>query len=239
MQSVERIAYPTCDGKSLEAGQLLYEGAMRAGPTMLDQAVVERYRFEDKGCVIVATMRQEWPAGTADVEVIYDKNYRPLRAWKRMTLPSRRDPEKEAEITLYELRSDPPTIVHRNRKGQLSYFILRGERPTAVVGPGRGLLSAWIQKARLDVGDKSREHVLDFRGLEKIDEITIRRDPPRAVEDLGDFAVYTVFGRESVFADDAGWVIGDLRGMLPMDAVDSPMPPVIPLYGKPDPVTTP
>lgn len=239
VESVERLAYPTCDGKELGEGKLLYEGEMRAGPTMLDQAIVERYRFEDKGCVIVGTIRQEWPAGTADVEVIFDSDYLPLRAWKRMTLPARADPEKEAEITLYELRSDPPTIVHRDRKGAVSHFVLRGETPTAVVGPGRGLISAWIQKSRLAVGQKSREHILDFRGLEKIDEVTIRRDPPKTVPKLGSSEVYTVFGRESVFTNQSGWVVGDLRGMLPSELVESPRPPPIPLYGQPDPVSTP
>lgn len=206
---------------------------------MLDQTVVERYRFEDKGCVIVGTMRQEWPAGTADVEIVFDKHYKPLRVWKRMTLPSREDPAKEAEISLYELRSDPPTIVHRNREGELEYFKLRGPVPTAVIGPGRGLLSAWIQKAKLGVGAKSREHVLDFRGLEKIDEVTLRRDPVDQHPTLGATDVYTVFGRESVFTNPGGWVIGDLRGMLPSDQVKSPAPPPIPLFGKPDPVGTP
>lgn len=239
VESVERLPYPTCDGQPLPEGKLLYAGEMRAGPTMLDQAIVERYRFEDKGCVFVATMRQEWPAGTADVEAIFDKNYRPLRVWKRMTLPSRDDPGSEAEISLYELRTDPATIVQRDREGKLHHFILRGPKPTAIVGPGRGLLSAWIQKAKLKVGEKSREHVLDFRGLEKIDEVTLRRDPPRPVPALGTVDVYTAFGRESVFTSPAGWVVGDLRGMLPVDLVTSPLPPAIPLFGSPDPIGTP
>lgn len=237
--SVERLPYPTCEGQPLREGKLLHAGYLRSGPAMRDRLVSERYEFRDKGCFVVATVRQEWPAGTADIEVIFTKAYEPLRAWKRMTLPTRKDPAAEAEITLYQLTTDPPTVIHRNRTGKMEHFILRGGKPTAVVGPGRGLLSAWVKKAKLNVGGKSREKILDFRGLEKLDDVTIRRDADRAVPILGDVSVYSVFGRESVFVDDGDWVVGDLRGLLTDEHNKAPIPPAIPLFAKPDPVATP
>ena len=44
--------------------------------------------------------------GTADVEVLYDKDLMPLRIWKRMTLPGLPDAGEKADIRRYELRTD-------------------------------------------------------------------------------------------------------------------------------------
>ena len=51
--------------------------------------------------------------------------------------------------------------------------------------------------------------------------------------------VFTVYGRESVFVDDAGAVVGDLAGMRPYGSPGLTPPAPIPVYGEPDPVNTP
>jgi len=86
-----------------------------------------------------------------------------------------------------------------------------------------------------------REHVLDMRELlETLRPVTLRRDPDLYVAALGrTVRVYTVYGRESVFADESDTVIGDLAGMLPADRVTTPAPLPMPRYGEPDPVHTP
>ncbi len=76
--------------------------------------------------------------------------------------------------------------------------------------------------------------------LEKLAPVTLRRDQDLFVAAIGrTVRVYTVFGRETVFADEHDTVIGDLGGMLPSELVRSPAPPPMPMYGAPDPVHTP
>jgi hypothetical protein len=57
--------------------------------------------------------------------------------------------------------------------------------------------------------------------------------------ELGDVRVYTFYGRESVFVDERGMVVGDLMGLRADRAVKAPPPPALPMYGTPDPVGTP
>jgi hypothetical protein len=177
------------------------------------------------------------------VEVIYDEQMRPLRAWKRTLLPADPDPLSKADIRRYELRTDPPTLKARTRDGEVLLRQLRGGRPTAVVPPGRGLLTAWIRaEPDLKAGEQVRETVLDFRslGLERLDEVTLRRDPDRQEPSLGGTVrVYSVFGRDSVFTDTEGVVIGDLSGLRSHESLNTPAPGPIPVFGEPDPRRTP
>ncbi|MEM1418760.1 MAG: hypothetical protein AAGH15_27945 [Myxococcota bacterium] len=209
------------------------------------EPVVERYRIEKKNCVYVVTVHQEWFRQIDDVEVVYDLAWKPLRAWKRMTIPGVDEEDGRADTRLYELRNDPPTMSRRAH-GELEHRVFQGRdveagEVVAVVGPGRALLNAWIQKADLEVGEVVRGPVLDFRELvERVDEVALRRDPDRMEETLGRrVRVYTVFGRESVFADDEGWIIGDLAGLRDDRDLDTEPPPALPTYGAPDPVGTP
>lgn len=237
-EAVERLPYPSCGEGLLPEGEVLASGHLRSGPTMLDRNVVERYELRRRDCLYVMTVRQEWPLGTADVEVVYDDAWRPLRAWKRMTLPT---PDGHLEdIRLYELRTDPVTMIRRSEEG-IEQFTLRGPRPIAVIGPGRGLLGAWIRAADPAIGATVRGPVLDFRELfETIDTVALKREADREVPELGGTVrVYTVFGREAVFVDEALEVVGDLAGLRPNAVLTTPPPPPQPLFGAPDPVHTP
>lgn len=242
---VEEHPYPTCEGAPLpEAGEVLAEGTLRSGPRMRE-TVVERFRVEKKDCVYVITVHQEWSRQIDDVEVVYDLDWRPLRAWKRMTIPGVSDEDGRADTRLYELRNDPPTMTRR-AEGEVEHRVFQGRDVeagpvVAVVGPGRALLNAWIQAAQLEVGDIVRGPVLDFREfVERVDEVALRRDPDRREETLGrSVRVYTVFGRESVFADEDDFVVGDLAGLRDARDLETPAPEPLPSYGAPDPRGTP
>ena len=215
--------YPTCDGKPLPPGDVVSKGFLRSGPYSLDQHVAEHYVFRRRGCVYVATVHQDWPLEVTDVQVVYDLHWKPLRVWKRATLPS--DPRID-DVRLYELRNDPPTMTRRSNEDGLEHFVFRGPQPVAVIGPGRGLIEAWIRaNPDLQPGGIVRGPVLDFRArFEKIEHGSLRRNDDRDVPELGRVRVYTVLGRESVFTDDDLNVVGDLSGLRPDAVLKSPTP---------------
>ncbi len=116
-----------------------------------------------------------------------------------------------------------------------------GARVGAIVGPGRGVITAWLKREKLPVGGKTSELVLDFRDMvESLEVGTLERHEDQVEPSLGGrVRVYTFFGRETVFADDGDVVIGDLAGMRPSDLLSTPEPPPLPAYGGPDPAHTP
>lgn len=241
VSSVPELPYPTCDGAPLPAGEVLASGSLRAGPTAIEQSVVERFELRRRACLHVFTARQEWPLNVSDVEVVYDDGLMPLRAWKRMTLPGVRSADGNADIRRYELRTPEVSITRRVGGAPRTYELLRGQRPTVVIGPGRGLFTAWIRRVHLAPGSSVREYALDMREMvEVIRAVTLRRDPDQHVAALGrTVRVYTVYGRESVYADENDTVLGDLAGMLPADRVATPAPAPMPRYGEPDSIHTP
>jgi hypothetical protein len=235
-----------------EAGapRVVASGHLRSSPLSLERNVTETFRIEDRGCETVFVGRQEWPIQSADFEVIYDEHKVPIRVWKRMTVPGAKRADGYADIRRYELRTPEVTITRHTADGQTKYEILKpggkttvaaGAKPVAVVGPGRGVLTMWIQRAKLSVGERVRELVLDFREMvELLEEATLTREDDRFEPSLGKTVrVYTVYGREAVFADDDDFVIGDLAGLRPSDTVEIPEPVPTPLFGEPDPVNTP
>jgi uncharacterized linocin/CFP29 family protein len=116
-----------------------------------------------------------------------------------------------------------------------------GAKVGAVVGPGRGVITAWLQRAKLPVGRKVEELVLDFRDMiEQLEEGTLERNADLYEPSLGKTVrAYTFFGKETVFADENDVVIGDLAGMRPNDTLKTPEPEALPVYGKPDPARSP
>jgi hypothetical protein len=184
------------------------------------------------------------------VEVRYDATLAPLWAWKRLTMAGSRRPDGNADIRRYELRTGDVFIKRRDPDGQLTLQKLLpggrravepGTKVGAVVGPGRGVITAWLRRAHLAEGGKTRELVLDFRDMvESLEEATLERMPDQLEPSYGKkVRVYTFFGRETVFADDNDVVIGDLGGMRPSDTLSTPEPPSLPDFGGADPVHTP
>ena len=260
--SVPELGYPRCAASGASgidgglalgpevSGEVVAAQRMRSGPFMADRNVVESFEIRKTGCGFVYDGREEWPLMSADVQVVYDENLTPLRAWKRMTIPGVKRADGMADIRRYELRTPDVTIKRHTRDGETLYerllpggrlVVPTGAKPAAIVAPGRGILSMWIRRAKLPVGGKVRELVLDIREMiEVLEEATLAREEDRFEPSLNKTVrVYTFYGRESVFTDENDVVIGDLAGMRPSESLSTPEPAPMPMYGAPDPINTP
>lgn len=237
---VERQPYPDCGHGELPPGEVLGAGVLRP----LDargEGYVERFEVRRRDCLIVATARLESPFELTDLEIVYDASGTPLRVWRRNTLAVTPHANGTPDIALYELRGDIPTLIHRTPDGSVTYQTLSGGRPAAVISRARGLLTPWLQKANLQVGEAVHDVVIDLDTADLIRaDVMLRREPDLARAQIGrTVRVYTVYGRDAVFTDDANVVVGDLAGLVPADRVRSPMPPPRPTFGGADPVHTP
>ena len=251
VEAVPELGYPSCsDGGTADPGAVVAAGHIRSGPISNDKNVVERFELRRTSCGYTFLTRQEWPADISDVEVHYDANLTPLWAWKRMTLAASPRPDGNADIRRYELRTGEVFIKRRDSEGSIALeHLLPGGRMTvpvgarvgALIGPGRGILTVWLKRAKLKVGDRTDELVLDFRGmLESLEIASLARDRDRFEPSLGKTVrVYTFYGQETVFTDDDNVVIGDLAGMRPSDSMSTPEPAPLPTFGGADPVHTP
>jgi hypothetical protein len=251
VEAEPELGYPACgDAGADESGAVAAEGRLRAGPTSADRNVVESYSLRKTSCGYTFRSRQEWPLAIADVEVRYDAAYDPVWAWKRLTMAGSTRDDGNADVRRYEMRTGELFIKHRDDKAAVTLEKLlpggrmpnpAGVRVGAVVGPGRGIITAWIRREKLPVGGKTQELVLDFRDMvESLEEGTLERMPDMVEPSLGKkVRVYTFFGKETVFADDTDAVIGDLAGMRPSASLATPEPEPLPTFGGPDPVHTP
>jgi hypothetical protein len=251
VDSVPELGFPACGDAGVdEAGTVVGQGHLRAGPTAADQNVAERFELRQTSCGYTFHSRQEWPLAISDMEVRFDASLTPLWAWKRLTIAGSKREDGNADTRRYDLRTGDVFIKHRDAEGQLTLEkLLPGGRMSvpaaakvgAVVGPGRGVITAWLQRAKLPVGGKTKELVLDFRDMiESLEEGTLERNPDVYEPSLGrSVRAYTFFGKETVFADEHDVVIGDLAGMRPSDSLRTPDLPPLPTYGAPDPVHTP
>ncbi len=235
--TLPELAYPVCEGPV----EVLYESTLLSGANDTRMPIVERFRWERRGCYFAAVVRQEWPAQIADVEVIYDQSRRPLRAWRRLTMPRSSRADGGADTKSYELRTTPIGVRHRAPNGAVDLETLRaGRAADVIVAAGRGIIGVWLQQAKLAVGDKVRVGVLDVRGVEKLDQGMLERLPDRRVEGLGGVVrVYTFFGKETVFADEQDRVIGDLAGLVDAKLARATVPPPLPTFTPIDPAHTP
>jgi hypothetical protein len=220
---------------------VLVERTLRSGDLDTREPIVERYRIEKRGCLWAVVTRQEWPMQIADVEVLFDEALAPVRIWKRLTIPGSKRPDGNADFKRFEFRLPVLTTKHRDEKGRVDFEELRSKAPArAVIGPGRGIMSIWARRAHLEQNQKVREPVLDFRGVEKVSDITLARGPDKFLDWYGKPArVYTFLGRETFFADENDTVIGDLAGLMMADKSPTPVPRPLSTFEPPDPVHTP
>lgn len=251
VDEVPELGYPACatDG-GRDVGEPVGSGHLRSGPSSQEQNVVERFELERTACGYTLRARQEWPLDISDVEVRYDAALTPIWAWKRMTLAATNRADGNADIRRYELRTGEVFIKRRDPNGERflekllpggRMRVAAGTRVGAVVGPGRGVITAWLKREKLPVGGKTKELVLDFRSMiEMVEMGTLERSPDQFEPTIGkNVRVYTFFGRETVFADDDDVVVGDLAGMRPSDSLKTPEPPPLPTFGGADPAGTP
>jgi hypothetical protein len=189
VESVERLAYPACEGVSeLPEGRVLGSGHLRSGPLMRDHAVVERWELRERACLRVMTIRQEWPMGISDVEVVFDQDYRPLRVWKRMSMPSvpgqRRRAARHAALRAAHHAGHPeprlgggprvlcvprPESGGRGGAGQGA----AGRVDSAAPGPGRGRDRAGPGAGLPAPGGAHRDHLVERVSQNPV----IRRSP--------------------------------------------------------------
>lgn len=251
VEASPELGYPTCGDAGADGhGTTVAAGRLRAGPLNHEQDVVERFELDRTACGYAYHSRQEWPADISDVEIRYDVTLTPIWAWKRMTIAGSQQADGNADIRRYEMRTGNVFIKRRDAEGRITMEKLlpggrmtapEGARVGAVIAPGRGSITAWLKKAKLPVGGRTDELVLDFRPMvESLEVGSLQRQPDQFEPDYGkNVRVYTFFGRETVFADDSDVVIGDLAGMRPADLVKTPEPEPLPTYGGADPVHTP
>jgi hypothetical protein len=251
VESEPELGYPAClDGGADETGTLVGEGHIRSGPLSNDKTVSERFELRKTSCGYTFRSRQEWPLDISDVEVRYDATMTPLWAWKRMTTAASQRLDGNADIRRYELRSGGVFIKKRDALGTITLEHLlpggrikvpEGARVGAVIGPGRGVMTVWLKRARLKVGQKTDDLVLDFRNMiEGVEIAALERNDDRFEPSVNKTVrVYTFYGSDTIFADDDDVVIGDLAGERPSDSIASPEPPAMPTFGGPDPVHTP
>lgn len=226
LDSVPEAPYPV-EGD----GEVRVERVLRSGPDMREQNVVERFAIREADGHTIVRVRQEWPLGVADLDVVFDEAGLPLRVAKRTLMPAAGGPFGHRDLRVYDLTAseDAVLMAHLGPDGSREGVAIRGDRPRAVIGPGRGVLTAWLQRAELEVGERLRESVLDVREpLAVIRDVTLKREADREVEGVGRVRVYTIYGREPIFADDGDVVIGDLFGLRPADAVEGPLPDPLP-----------
>ncbi|HEY4013425.1 MAG TPA: hypothetical protein VGM06_08810 [Polyangiaceae bacterium] len=251
--AVPELGYPACpmgDGGVDDPGAEVASGHLRSGPVSNEKNVVERFDLRRTACGYTFRSRQEWPLAISDVEVRYDPELAPIWVWKRMTIAGSPREDGSADIRRYELRTgdvfikrhspDKPLVLeHLLAGGRMA--IPPGARVAAVVGPGRGIITPWLERSHLAVGDKRHDLVLDFRDLvETLEMAALERNPDLFEASLGrTVRVYTFFGKETVFADEHDVVIGDLSGLRPSDSLSTPEPEPLPTFGGADPIHTP
>jgi hypothetical protein len=251
LEAGPELGYPFCgDAGTQELWTTVARGHIRSGPFSHEKNVVERFDLRRTDCGYVFHSRQEWPLAISDVEVHYDAQLAPVWAWKRMTIAGSPRPDGNADTRRYELRTGDVFIKRRDAAGRTTLEKLLsggrvpvpgGARVGAVVGPSRGIITAWLKRAKLAVGERNRQLVLDFRDLsETLEMAMLERDQDRFEPSLGKAVrVYTFYGKETVFADDDDVVLGDLAGMRPSSSLTTPEPDPLPMYGEPRPQESP
>jgi hypothetical protein len=251
VDAVPELGYPACaDGGAEDRGTTVARGRIRSGPVSNDKTVVEQFELRRTSCGYTFESRQEWPLDISDVEVRYDGTLTPIWAWKRMTMAASQRPDGSADIRRYELRTGdvfikkrdpahPLVLEHLLPSGRMK--VPAGARVGAVIGPGRGVITAWLKRAKLKVGEKTDDLVLDFRSMvEALEIASLERNPDQFEPSFGrTVRVYTFYGQDTVFADDDDVVIGDLGGLRPSDTLSTPEPPPLPTFGGADPAHTP
>lgn len=236
VETLPERPYPSCAPDDVQAVLDSVSRELRAGPVMRDDSVVEHYEYAARDCHVVFSMRQEWAMGATDIEVVFDRALSPLRVWRRATAPGPQPVALRTEYRRYDLRGERVEMLERTGDGSERRFLIGTGIPHVVLGAGRGLVTAWLRRSHLEVGGRVREPVLDIRETpERVRDVTLMRLPDRDDAVLGRVRVYTIYGREPIFADDTDAVVGDLMGLWPAERVTTPRPPPLTSDGPPNP----
>lgn len=228
--------YPSCSDGAPTAESVSVERSLRAGPVMRDTSVVESFSIASRGCQLVYTGHEDWSMGATDLEIVFDAERQPLRVYRRVTAPGGGDPSGRTQTSVYDLRGEHVELTRRTPTGAMERLLYRAPSPHVVIATGRGVLSLWLQRAHLSVGGRVREAALDVReSVEVVRDVTLARLDDRDDARLGHVRVYTIYGREPIYADENDVVVGDMMGLVPAALVSTPMPPPTPTDGPPRP----
>jgi hypothetical protein len=238
-ERVETLAdrgYPTCAEGAPPAQVDPVDRELRAGPVMTEQSVVETFSLRAAGCHVVYTGHEEWAMGATDLEIVYDADRRPLRAYRRATAPGPHEPAARTDVRVFDLRGPHVELVRRAPLAEIERLVFRAASPGVIIATGRGALTPWIQRSHLGVGERVRESALDIRErIEIVRDVTLRREADREDGRIGHVRVYTIYGREPIYTDDQDVIIGDMMGLLPSSLVDRPRDPIVLTDGPPNP----
>lgn len=228
--------YPTCEEGAAPARIDPVARELRAGPVMTEQSVVESFSLAADGCHIVYTGHEEWAMGAVDLEIVFDADRRPLRAYHRATMPGPQPAAERTDVRVFDLRGPHVEMHHRAPLEQIEHLVYRAPSPGVLIATGRGALTPWIQRAHLAVGGRVRESALDIRErMEVVRDVTLRREEDRDDELIGHVRVYTIYGREPIYTDDHDVVVGDMMGLVPSALVQRPRAPALVTDGPPTP----
>jgi hypothetical protein len=212
---VDLADWPAC--ATTPPDERLVARELVAGPIMREQTVVERYSIARHGDCLVGRVYLRWKLGDTALEVVWDRDRNPVAAYKRMSYPG--EPERFEERG-YRM-SETESVMVRVASHEIERFRFRGARPTAIVPTGRGLFSvAFGRHLELGVGESARDTVIDLRRLvERVEPGSTRRDPAREHEFTSEpLLTFTFMGRDTIYADSRGYVMGDLAGLVATDA---------------------
>ncbi len=228
--------YPECASGAAAAVQAPVTRELRAGPVMTEESVIESFSLQARACLVVYTGHEEWAMGSTDLEIVYDADRRPLRAYMRSTAPGPQPAPERTDVRVFDLRGPHVELTRRAPLGDIERLRYRAPTPTVVIATGRGALTPWIQRSHLAVGGRVREAALDIRErVEVIRDVTLRREEDRDDPLLGHVRVYTIYGREPIYTDDDDVVVGDMMGLVPASLVDRERAPAVPTDGPPAP----
>ncbi len=238
VRSLADRGYPTCAEGAAAAQVDPVERELRAGPGTTEQSVVETFSLAAAGCHVVYTGHEEWAMGALDLDIVFDADRRPLRAYRRSTAPGPQSPDARTDVRVFDLRGPHVELTRRAPLGEIEWLVYRAPSPGVIIATGRGALTPWIQRSHLAVGGRVRESALDIReSIEIIRDVTLHREDDRDDSRIGHVRVYTIYGREPVYTDDHDVVIGDMMGLVPSNLVDRPRDPPVVTDGRPTPRT--
>ncbi len=178
---------------------------------------METLELRSDPCGFEIRAQQEWSLGHSEIVAAFDPQRRVQRVWKRNTMPGRGDISTRSDLRVFRIRDAGVVLRQRRPLADIENFVLRGRMPNALIAPGRLSLTMWLQKANLAVGGRVREPVLDVRErIELLRDVTLQRLADTEVEGLGTVRVYTIYGREPVYANQQNVIVGDMMGMRSM-----------------------
>src|SRR5262245_56668820 len=121
--------YPTCGDGAAAASVEPVQRELRAGPVMTEQSVVETFSLASDGCRVRYTGHEEWAMGSVDLEIVFDADRRPLRAYRRSTAPGPHPAPARTDVRVYELRGPHVELWRRQPLGEIERLLYRAASP--------------------------------------------------------------------------------------------------------------